>query len=92
MNQFIARGSYHVPVLGGFNVGASYRYYSGQALSRTAVFRLAQGNTTVRVEPRGALPTEAISQADLRASGATFGQPSHWSTPRTVLVSGSLSF
>jgi carboxypeptidase family protein/TonB-dependent receptor-like protein len=126
-HQFIARGSYHVPVLGGFNIGGSYRYISGQALSRTAVFRLAQGNTTVRVEPRGALPTDAISQADLRldktfplgkntarqlsvyvdffnvtnqgvalgtteASGATFGQPSQWSSPRTVLISGRLSF
>jgi hypothetical protein len=129
-HEFIARGSYHFGVLGGFNFGAAYRYISGSAASRTAVFRLSQGNTTVRVEPRGSLKTDATSQADLRfdktfrlgkdsarllsvyldifnvnnqgvafgfppvteASGASFGLPSAWSTPRTYLISGRLNF
>jgi hypothetical protein len=103
-----------------------YRYISGQALSRTAVFRLTQGNTTLRVTPRGSLPTDATSSADLRldktfalgaksrrlsvfldiynvnnqgvatglteASGATYGVPSGWSTPRTYQLAGRLSF
>ena len=65
-HEVLVRASYRVPVLGGFNVGASYRYISGQAFSRTAVFRLTQGNTTVRVEPRGSIDAEATSQVDLR--------------------------
>jgi hypothetical protein len=125
-HELVIRGSYHAHVLGGFNVGAVYRYISGQALSRTAVFRLTQGNTTLRVTPRGSLPTDAISSADLRldktfalgaksrrlsvfldiynvnnqgvatglteASGATYGVPSGWSTPRTYQLAGRLSF
>lgn len=65
-HELVARGSYQVTRLGGFTVGGVYRYISGQALSRTAVFRLTQGNTTIRVEPRGSLPTDATSQADMR--------------------------
>jgi carboxypeptidase family protein len=65
-HELLLRGSYRFTVLGGFNFGASYRYISGQALSRTAVFRLTQGNTTVRVEPRGSIDTAATSQLDLR--------------------------
>jgi hypothetical protein len=65
-HEFIARGSYHFTVLGGFNLGAVYRYLSGGAQSRTAVFRLTQGNTTVRVEPRGSLEVDATSQVDVR--------------------------
>jgi hypothetical protein len=126
-HEAVVRGSYRVPFLGGFNFGGVYRYISGQALSRTAVFRLTQGNTTVRVEPRGNLKADATSQVDLRfdktfpigkskaqqvsvyldvfnannqgiaagyteASGATYGQPTAWSTPRTYLISGRLSF
>ncbi len=126
-HEAVVRGSYRIPFLGGFNVGAVYRYISGQALSRTAVFRLSQGNTTVRVEPRGSLETDATSQVDARldktiplgkdkgrqlslyldvfnlnnqgiatgyteASGATYGQPTAWSTPRTYLVSARLLF
>ena len=125
-HEVLIRGSYRVSRLGGFNVGGVYRYMSGSALSRTAVFRLTQGNTTVRVEPRGTLRTDATSSADLRldktfplgkdsrqlsvyldvfnvnnqgaatgfteASGANYGVPSGWSTPRTVLISGRLSF
>lgn len=126
-HEVVARGSYHFGVLGGFNVGAVYRYISGQALSRTAVFRLTQGNTTIRVEPRGTFPTGATNQIDLRfdktiplaknkgrtlsiyldifnannqgvatgyteASGGTYGVPTGWSSPRTFLLSGRLSF
>lgn len=65
-HQLLVRGSYHFGVLGGFNVGPAYRFISGNAMSRTAVFRLTQGNTTIRVEPRGAFPTEATNSADIR--------------------------
>ena len=65
-HEVIIRGSYHFNILKGFNVGGVYRYTSGQALSRTAVFRLTQGNTTVRVAPRGTLLTDAASSADVR--------------------------
>ena len=99
-------------------------------MSRTAVFRLVQGNTTIRVEPRGTFPTEATNSADVRfdktfplghaahrlsiyldifnvnnqgvataaaapnteASGATYGLPVGWSTPRTYLLSGRFTF
>jgi hypothetical protein len=124
-HQFILRGSYRVPFLGGFTFGANYRYISGQPYSRTAVFRLVQGNQVVRVEPRGAFSNKASSRADVRldkrfplghnraisayldvfnvnnegvatglveASGATFGQPSGWTTPRTYLLGARLSF
>jgi hypothetical protein len=129
-HQLLLRGSYHFGVLGGFNVGPAYRYISGNAMSRTAVFRLTQGNTTIRVEPRGSFPTEATNSVDIRfdktfplgskarqlsiyldifnannqgvatsaaapnteASGATFGVPVAWSTPRTYLLSGRFSF
>lgn len=126
-HEAIVRGSYRATFLGGLNVGGVYRYTSGQALGRTAVFRLTQGNTTVRVEPRGSLKTDAISQVDLRfdktfslggdkarrlslyldifnlgnqgiatslteGSGATFGQPSAWTSGRTYLLAGRISF
>ena len=65
-HEAIVRGSVHFDFLGGWNAGGVYRYISGQALSRTAVFRLTQGNQTVRVEPRGAQPTAATNAADLR--------------------------
>jgi hypothetical protein len=65
-HQLLVRGSYHFDVLGGFNVGPAYRYISGNAMSRTAVFRLTQGNTTIRVEPRGSFPTGATNSADIR--------------------------
>lgn len=65
-HQLLLRGSYHVGVLGGFNVGPAYRYISGNAISRTAVFRLTQGNVTIRVEPRGTFPTEAANSVDVR--------------------------
>jgi carboxypeptidase family protein len=129
-HQLLLRGSYRFDVLGGFNVGPSYRYISGNAMSRTAVFRLTQGNTTIRVEPRGTFPTEATNSVDVRfdktfplgtkarllsiyldvfnlnnqgvatgaaapnteASGATYGVPTAWATPRTFLISGRLTF
>ena len=65
-HQLLLRGSYRFDVLGGFNVGPAYRYISGNAMSRTAVFRLTQGNTTIRVEPRGTFPTEATNSVDVR--------------------------
>jgi hypothetical protein len=65
-HELVVRGSYHVDLIGGFNFGGSYRYISGNAMSRTAVFRLTQGNTTIRVEPRGTFPTGATNSADIR--------------------------
>jgi outer membrane receptor protein involved in Fe transport len=124
-HQLILRGSYRLPLWGGFNFGASYRYISGQPYSRTAVFRLAQGNQQVRVAPRGEFSNESTGRADVRvdksfsiggqrsisayldvfnvnnegvptgvieASGATFGQPAGWSSPRTYLLGARLSF
>jgi hypothetical protein len=35
-------------------------------------------------------PNNAINYVE--ASGATFGQPQSWVTPRTYLISGRLSF
>jgi hypothetical protein len=130
-HQFILRGSYRLPLWGGFTFGGQYRYVSGKPYSRLATFRLAQGNQQVRVDPRGAITGDATSQADVRvdksfpiggqrsisayldvfnvnnqgiaagaasapaiieASGATFGQPAGWSSPRTFLVGARLSF
>ena len=65
-HQLLVRGSYHFGVLGGFNIGPAYRFISGNAMSRTAVFRLTQGNVTIRVEPRGTFPTEPTNSADVR--------------------------
>jgi len=45
-------------------------------MSRTAVFRLVQSNTTIRVEPRGTFRTEATNSADLRFD-KTFPLGSH---------------
>jgi hypothetical protein len=61
------RGSYHAPFVGGFTVSGVYRYVSGAAWARTAVFRgLRQGNVTVFVEPRGDRRIDALNQLDLR--------------------------
>ena len=65
-HEVLIRGSYRFNFLRGFNLGGVYRYISGQALSRTAIFRLTQGNTTIRVEPRGSFKTDATSAADIR--------------------------
>jgi hypothetical protein len=65
-HQASFRGTYHSSLLGGFNVSASYVYASGVAWSRTAVFRLPQGNVTVRVAPRGTEEASALNQLDMR--------------------------
>lgn len=65
-HQVGLRGSYHSDLFGGFNVSGSYTWASGGAWSRTATFRLAQGNVSVRVAPRGSEPSAATNQLDLR--------------------------
>ncbi|MBE3132492.1 MAG: TonB-dependent receptor, partial [Acidobacteria bacterium] len=66
-HQIKVNGMYHVPFLGGFNVGLRYQYLTGGAWGRTATIRgLTQGNETVRIEPRGTHRDPSYSVADLR--------------------------
>jgi hypothetical protein len=66
-NQIKLDGTYRVPVFGGFNVSGVYRYTTGLAWGRVATIRgLAQGNETVRIEPRGTRRTDPINNLDLR--------------------------
>ncbi|MBE3065101.1 MAG: hypothetical protein IMZ69_08810, partial [Spirochaetes bacterium] len=66
-HMFVASATYRVPYLGGANVSVTYRLTSGAPWSRTATIRgLAQGNQTVRIEPRGAQRTERMNQLDMR--------------------------
>ena len=66
-NQVKLDGTYRVPAFGGFNVSAVYRYTTGLAWGRLATIRgLAQGNETVRIEPRGTQRTDAINNLDFR--------------------------
>jgi hypothetical protein len=61
-------GTYRVPVFGGFNVSAVYRYTTGLAWGRIATIRgLAQGSESVRLEPIGTRRTDAVSYVDFRA-------------------------
>jgi hypothetical protein len=61
-----ARASYHSDFAGGFNLAASYSYATGGAWSRTATFRLPQGNVAVRVAPRGTEKSDPANQLDFR--------------------------
>lgn len=66
-HQFKLEGTYRVPLWGGFEAGAVYLFVSGGASGRTIlVTGLAQGNETVRVEPRGTHRTDALDELDLR--------------------------
>ena len=65
-NEATLRGSYRIEKFGGLSVGAAWRYFSGNPWSRTATFRLAQGNQVVRVAPRGTEPSAAFNQLDFR--------------------------
>ena len=66
-NQVKLDGTYRVPAFGGFNVSAVYRYTTGLAWGRVATIRgLAQGNETVRIEPKGTRRTDPINNLDLR--------------------------
>jgi hypothetical protein len=66
-NQLKLEGTYRVPMFGGFNVSGVYRYITGLAWSRTASIRgLAQGNETVRLEPRGTRRTDPVNNLDFR--------------------------
>jgi len=61
-------GTYRVPLFGGFNISAVYRYNTGLAWGRTASIRgLAQGNETVRIQPIGTQRTDPINNVDFRA-------------------------
>lgn len=60
-------GTYRLPILGGFNLSAVYRYTTGLAWGRTASIRgLAQGNETVRIEPLGTRRTDPLNPVDVR--------------------------
>jgi hypothetical protein len=66
-NQVKLEGTYRVPAFGGFNVSGVYRYITGLAWGRVATIRgLAQGNETVRIEPRGTRRTDALNFLDFR--------------------------
>ena len=67
-HQVKLEGTYRVPFFGGFNVGANYQYLTGGAWGRRATIRgLAQGNETVRIEPRGTRRDEpGLSMVDMR--------------------------
>lgn len=67
-HQLKAQGTYRVPVWGGFNFSAVYRYHSGLAWGRRAqVLWLWQGSEQVRLEPRGTRRLPALSNLDVRA-------------------------
>ena len=66
-HQFKLEGTYRVPTWGGIDVSAVYMVVSGGAYGRTlTITGLAQGNETIRVEPRGTRRTEALNELDLR--------------------------
>jgi hypothetical protein len=65
-HQGSLRATYHSPWVGGFTLSASHVYASGVGWSRTATFRLPQGNVNVRVAPRGTEAAEATNQLDVR--------------------------
>lgn len=76
-DEVTVRGSYRVTALGGLSVGAVYRYFSGNPWSRTATFRLRQGNQVVRVAPRGSEPSTGFNQLDFRIDKTVaLGSPS----------------
>ena len=61
-------GTYRVPLFGGFNLSAVYRYQTGLAWGRTAVIRgLTQGTETVHIEPIGTRRTDPLNTLDVRA-------------------------
>jgi Carboxypeptidase regulatory-like domain len=60
-------GTSHIPLWGGMNVSAVYRYVTGNPWCRLVwVTGLPQGWSRVRVEPRGARRLDATSILDLR--------------------------
>jgi len=65
-NQVKLEGTYRIPLLGGFNLSGVYRYTTGAAYGRTAVFRGLPGTETVRVAARGTLRADPINNVDLR--------------------------
>jgi len=66
-HQFKLEGTYRVPTWGGIDVSAVYMVVSGGGYGRTlTITGLAQGNETIRVEPRGTRRTEALNELDLR--------------------------
>jgi hypothetical protein len=60
-------GTYRVPVWGGFNTSAIYRYTTGRAWGRRAwITGLSQGSENVLIEPWGTRRLAAINRVDLR--------------------------
>ncbi len=67
-HQWKMEGTYRLPIWGGFNFSAVYRYSTGLAWGRRAPIRgLDQGTETVRIEPRGTRRTDALNRIDFRA-------------------------
>jgi carboxypeptidase family protein/TonB-dependent receptor-like protein len=66
-HQFKLEGTYRLQNWGGVDFSAVYLVVSGGAYGRTiTITGLAQGNETVRVEPRGTRRTETLNELDLR--------------------------
>ena len=66
-HQFKLEGSYRLPIWGGIEFSAVQMVVTGGAYGRTiTVTGLAQGNETIRVEPRGTRRTETLNELDLR--------------------------
>ena len=66
-HQFKLEGTYRLPIRGGVDFSAVQMLVSGGAFGRTiTIAGLAQGNETVRVEPRGTRRTETLNELDLR--------------------------
>jgi len=66
-HQFKLEGSYRLPIWGGMDFSAVQMLVSGGAYGRTiTIAGLAQGNETIRVEPRGTRRTETLNELDLR--------------------------
>jgi len=64
-------GTSHIPLWGGMNVSAVYRYVTGNPWCRLVrVTGLPQGSSRVRVEPRGARRLDATNILDLRIEQA----------------------
>ncbi len=68
-HQVKLEGTYHLPLWGGFDFSAYYRYTSGLAWGRRAVITgfTSELPETVRIETRGTRRTDAINRLDFRA-------------------------
>lgn len=66
-HELKAFGTYRAPWLGGFNVSAVYRYFSGRPYGRLVpAAGLRQGFQQIRVEPIGTHRAAAVNTVDVR--------------------------